>query len=511
VDHQLGCGQTEVPASPTYEQLLKLVAELQAQLKEATALIQAQAKKIRQLEEENRILKKKLYGSSSERGKNRSRTGSNGSSAPKNPSKQSRVRALSEQYPHTEVEEQYIDFENAPQCQCCHGTMIDSGLGEVTEQLHTVPARHKIIRQYRRKYKCPRCYTGLVTARQLPRIAPGSSLGDSFIIEAATAKFYYLIPAQRYALMAAQSGLEQFPPQLVLAAHHYLAEFLRPVYGLLQRRIQRSHLLFADETPHRMLEGSESKNWFLWGFSAEGVCYFEIHDTRSGDVAIEFLAASDCIYLMSDVYAGYTRAIREVNAIRRTRGLREIIPLFCNSHSRRKFVEASINYPEEAQFFIDQYETAYRLEAELKLLKDPQSRSEKRAEMRPFFEAMLVMGKTIRDRYSDKSSIVRAIDYYTNNYEGLTRFLENPDLPIDNNLSERHLRNPVIGRKTWYGTHSERGVETTEILFTIMQSCKHLKIDPRQYLQALTESMLMRGPPFTPSQYLDSFPDGKVA
>lgn len=506
----MGCGQTEVPSVPTYEQLLRIVAELQAQLNEARVLIQVQAEKIRQLEEENKILKKKLYGSSSERGKNH---GSNSGSGNSNgSSKQPRVRSLTEQYPHAEVEEQYVNFDPIPLCQCCQRDMIDSGLEEVTEQLHTVPAKHKIIRQHRRKYKCGRCYMGLITAPQPPRIAPGSSLGDSFIIEAAIAKFYYLMPAERYALMASQSGLHQFPPQLVLAAQHYLAEFLRPVYHLLRRRIQGSYLLFADETPHRMLEENNGKeNWYLWGFSAEETCYFEIHDSRSGSVAIEFLAASNCIFLMSDVYVGYTRAIREVNVIRKSRGLPEIIPLFCNSHSRRKFTEAAIAYPEEAQFFIDRYENIYRLEAELKLLVDPQSRVEKRVEMRPFFEGMVATGRKLRDHYSDKSSIVRAIDYYTNNYEGLTRFLDNPELPIDNNISERHLRNPVIGRKTWYGTHSERGVETTEILFTIMQCCKHLKVDPRQYLLAVIKSMLSGGPPFTPSQYLANLPSKKIA
>jgi transposase len=500
MEHLLGSEKNEVPRLPTYEELVQMIAELRI-------LVQVQSEKIRQLEEENKILKKKLYGSSSERGKGR--TGSSGSGPTKSDTK-SRVRSLTEQYPQAEVEDQYIDLDPIPPCQCCHRGMIDSGLEEVTEQIQTVPARHKIIRQHRRKYKCPRCYSGLITALLPPRIAPGSSLGDSFIIEAALAKFYYLIPAERYALMVSRNGLPQFPPQLVLGAHHYLAEFLKPVYQLIQMGIQSSRILFADETPHRMLEGSDTKNWYLWGFTAEGQTYFEIHPTRSGDVAIDFLVESTCHFLMSDVYTGYLRALREVNLIRRARGLPEILPLFCNSHSRRKFVEALVSYP-EAQFYLDQYEIIYRLEAELKLLKDPESRRKKRDEMRPYFEAMADQGKQSRIQFSDRSSLVTAINYYLNNYEGLTRFLQDPELPIDNNLSERQLRSPVLGRKTWYGTHSERGVETTEILFTLMQSCKILKIDPRHYLQAVTKTMLNGGPPFTPSQYRATILDQAAA
>lgn len=497
MDSQLEHGQPEVPKAPTYDELVQLV-------RNQAELIQLQA-------EEIKLLKKKLYGSSSERNRGTGGAGRGSGNGPKDPDKKSRIRSLTEQYPEAEVENRYIGFDRTPMCQCCDRGMIDSGLTEVTEQLHTIPARHKIIRLIRKKYKCTGCFMGLATAPMPLRIAPGSSLSDSFIIEAAIAKFYYLIPAERYAGMVSQSGLKEFPPQLILAAQHYLAEFLRPVYEMIRNLVQSSTLLHADETPHNMMEGSKIKGWYLWGFSAPGAYYFEIHPTRSGSVASDFLATSLCIFLMSDVYTGYGRALREVNARRAAVGLPEIIALYCNSHSRRRFVEAAINYPEEAQFYINQYERIYSLDAELKTLIDPQSRIEKRAEMRPFFESMVARGHQTRDAYSSKSSIVKAIDYLTNNYAGLTRFLDNPNLPVDNNAAERQLRTPVIGRKTWYGTHSERGVETTEILFSIMQTCRLIKIDPREYLRAVTKAMLSREAPFTPSQYMASIPHKQVA
>ncbi|MCB0361975.1 MAG: transposase, partial [Bdellovibrionales bacterium] len=62
--------------------------------------------------------------------------------------------------------------------------------------------------------------------------------------------------------------------------------------------------------------------------------------------------------------------------------------------------------------------------------------------------------------------------YFLGNYMGLTLFLDHPDVPIDNNPQERLLRSPVVGRKTWYGTHSERGAETAAILFSIIETCK---------------------------------------
>jgi transposase len=385
--------------------------------------------------------------------------------------------------------------------------MRDAYLEEVTEQLHTIPARHKILRIIRRKYKCNHCFWGLMTAPLPTRIAPGSSLSNSFIIEAILSKFYYLLPAERYAVMISQGGLKDFPPQLVLAAQHYGAEFLRPIYVRIRKYIQSRLLLHADETTHQMLERTDVASWYLWAFSAPGAYYFEIHSTRSSEVAIDFLKEATCIFLMSDVYVGYERAIRIINGLRCSQGLAELIALFCNSHCRRRFIEAEMNYPEEAQYFIDQYGEIYKLEAELKELKNLKSRLEKRSEMRPYFEAMLAMGNKLRPHFSDKSTLVTAINYLENNYAGLTRFLENPDLPIDNNVAERQLRSPVIGRKTWIGTHSERGIETTEILFTLMQTCRLLKVNPREYLTAVTQSMLSGGPTFTPSEYTDGIPD----
>ena len=501
MESQLDPVKTPPPRLPTYDELLAIIVELRA-------TIAIQAERIRRLEEENALLKKKLYGKRSEQDGKQGKT--SGGGGKRGGSTTPRVRSLQEKYPDAEVEHRTIHPKISPMCQCCNRAMVDSGLEEVTEQLHTIPARHKIIRISRPKYKCNKCYTGLVNAPAEPRIAPGSSMSDAFIIEAALAKFYSLMPAERYADLISLSGLKGFPPQMVLSAHHSLADFLKPVYLKLRAMIQASHLLHADETPHRMFEMPKA-SWYLWGFSIPGACYFEIKPTRSGDIAIDFLVLSNCLYLMSDVYIGYDRAIREVNKVRLANGSPKITALYCNAHARRRFVEALVSYPEEAQYFIDQYKKIYKLDAELKLLTDPKSRTEKRAEMRPYFEQMLAVGAGLRDGYSSKSSLVDAIDYYTNNYAGLTHFLGAPDLPIDNNVAERMLRSPVIGRKTWFGTHSERGAETTEVLFSIMQTCKALKVNPRGYLQEVIASMLAGQGAFTPSEYLASIPDRKAA
>ncbi|MGK5087986.1 IS66 family transposase [Bdellovibrionota bacterium FG-2] len=266
-------------------------------------------------------------------------------------------------------------------------------------------------------------------------------------------------------------------------------------------------ILHADETPHRMLEGDEKENWYHWGFTNKIAAYFDIRDTRSGDVASDFLKKSACEYLMSDVYSGYGKAVRVTNEYRVPHGLPKIRSIYCNGHSRRYFKKAQKSYPMAAAHFMDCYRSIYCLESQLTTLrqKDPDLPDkfilDIRAKMLPFYEKMRAIAQADQVKYSSKSSIAKAMNYFLENYEGLTLFVTSSEFPIDNNAAERILRNPVIGRKTWYGTHSRQGAETTAVLFSIIESCKLNKVNPREYLPALVAALHCGQPPFTPHTY----------
>ncbi len=87
------------------------------------------------------------------------------------------------------------------------------------------------------------------------------------------------------------------------------------------------------------------------------------------------------------------------------------------------------------------------------------------------------------------------------NFEGLTISLEDSGVPLDNNLQERMLRSHVVGRKTWYGTHSEQGAETVAVLFTIVETCKLSGVNPREYFPDLVKTIINRRPVFTPVEW----------
>jgi transposase len=405
----------------------------------------------------------------------------------------------SERYPEAAIIERHIEFKDNPNCSCCGYTMEDSGMTEDSEYLTVVPKDYYIVRQRRHKYRCSQCHGDIKTAPSAARIIPGSAYGDELIIDVAMAKYCDLVPIERYSTIAGREGFVDLPPNSLIGTTHKLADYVQPAVDKIKEEILSSPVLHADETPHRMLEGDEKKSWYLWGFSNNESSYFEIRNTRSGDVASELLTQSQCQYLVSDVFSGYEKAVKESNKIREQNCQPQIHSVYCNAHSRRKFKEAEESFPEETQYFIKSYQKIYQLEKEGQ--NEIGTLTEKREAMNAIFEDMRKTATLQKDNFSSKSTLVTASNYFLKNYSGLTLFLTNSALPIDNNHQERQLRNPVIGRKTWHGTHSKQGAKTTAIFFTLVESCKLNKINPRHYFKKLVASLHAGKPAFTPKEF----------
>jgi transposase len=81
-----------------------------------------------------------------------------------------------------------------------------------------------------------------------------------------------------------------------------------------------------------------------------------------------------------------------------------------------------------------------------------------------------------------RSDFGRAVRYMLERWTGLTRFVENARIPLDNNAAERALRGPVVGRKNHYGSRSLRGTEVAALFYTLCETAKLVGIDPHAYL-----------------------------
>jgi transposase len=409
----------------------------------------------------------------------------------------------SERYPEAEVLVDNINFSAPQVCPSCGGLMEDSGMAETSEYLDIRPKEFIVVEQRRHKHRCSGCHGAIVTAPLPPRITPGGTYSDELIVDVALSKFCDLIPVDRYAKMAGRSGLEGLPPHSLIQASFRLAKFMSPVYELIKREVLSEEVLRADETPHRMLEGDEKKRWYLWGFSIEKACFFECHASRSGDISTEVLKSSNCLILLSDVYSGYQKSIRLANEIRIEDGRQPILPAYCNAHARREFWIGDWDSPEmteDQKIMIKYYKEIYKLNDESMGLS-PEEILQKRLKMKPHFEAMKSEAEAKTPGYSSKSQMGSAYSYFLKNYHGLTLFLANHLVPIDNNGSERLLRSHVVGRKTWYGTHSPKGAEVAAVHFTVVETCKLNKLNPREFYLDVVQRIHSGQQLLTPSQY----------
>ncbi|MBL4862452.1 MAG: IS66 family transposase [Crocinitomicaceae bacterium] len=406
----------------------------------------------------------------------------------------------SERYPDLEVKENLVTPEIIPKCPCCNETMKESGLFDTSEKLETKPQEYYITRSKRPKFNCGNCHGGMVNTPSPTSIVPTSNYGDSLIIDVSLSKYCDLIPMERYAQIAYRNGLEDLPPQSLIGLTHHLANFLTPVYQNIKEEILLSEINLADETPHKMLEGDDTFNWYLWGFFSLHGCYFEAHDTRSGDVAISFLKKSQAKYLVTDGYPGYKRAIKE---IKKQLG-REIIAVYCNAHAFRYFRDSGDTWKDEVRPVLKLYGEIYDLERQRKEGADKLSPDEQlalRQKMLPLFEQIKKYCEEQVEDAMAESAFKTSLGYFLNHYDGLTVCTKKIDVPLDNNLSEREMRSPVVGRKTWIGTHSKRGAKTGAILFSLVQSCKMNNVNPRNFFPWIVGRIHCGEEVLTPFEY----------
>ncbi len=414
------------------------------------------------------------------------------------------IKLPSERYVEVEVKEVIVKADTIPMCPCCDKEMKESGLFDTSEKLEVIPKSYYIERQKRVKYNCGSCHGGMVNTPAKASIVPTSNYGDSFIIDIFLSKYCDLIPIERYASMAGREGLLQLPPQSLIGLTHHYANFLIPLLLKIKKEVQADKVLLADETPHPMLEGDETKNWFLWGFFSRRACYFEAHNTRSGNVAKNFLKDSLAKFLISDAYSGYGKALKDILK----ESQRQIVEVFCNAHSYRYFKEASIIWKSETEVFLNLYGEIYKLEREKKLM-NRNLHFKFRQKMIPHFESLKIECQKLKNNCMPGSTLEKAVNYFLNQYEGLTVCTAHIEVELDNNLSERNFRSPVVGRKTWYGCHSKKGALTNAALFSAVQSCLINGVNPRHYFPWITERIHQGKEILTPYEYslLNSSPE----
>jgi len=361
-------------------------------------------------------------------------------------------------------------------------------MGEQTEdaeEITVIEASYQVVTHRRQKYRCS-CNAAVVTAPGPAKLTPGGRYSPEFAVHVAAAKYLDHLPLERQVKAMGRKGLavdsQTLWDQLTALARH-----LRPTYEALCSRVLGSDVVFMDETHWRLMDGDGSHRWWTWCCANEDAAAYWIRDHRSKDAAAEVLAGFTGV-LMSDGYAVYDALAR---------GSPEIMPVHCWAHVRRKFVEAESSFPNECGRAIELIGELYAIEREVPRLPrgTPDEakagvialRRRLRAERsRAIVDELRECGYATKPVTLPQSSLGKAIEYMLSLWAGLTRFLVDPRVPLDNNAAERALRGVVVGRTNHYGSHSRRGAEVAAIMYTLFETAKLAGVDPHRYVLEAT-------------------------
>lgn len=399
---------------------------------------------------------------------------------------------LPEHLPRQRVEYDLAEADRP--CPCCGRPRVCIG-EQVSEQLDYRPASYFVVQHVRKTYACRRCdgpgdqrftTAGPATLGPIPKGLPGPGLLAHLI----TCKYADHLPLHRLEGIVARSGVTLARSTLCdwMAS---AAGLLNPLVSLMQARLVRARVIHTDDTPVPFREGSKGKTstGHLWVYIGDRdgpyvVFDFTTHYRRDGPEA--FLHG----------FAGYLQA----DALAQYEGLfatGKVAHVACWAHARRRFVDAQPSAPEEAAKALQYIRQLYQVERELAerfTLDDDTGRQQYRwaetAPARAAFQAWLV---DQQPRVLPKSPLGEAVGYALAHWEALMRYTEQGYLAIDNNLSERTLRQVALGRNNWQFCGSAEGGRTAAVLYSVVGTCKHLGTDPFRYLREVLPGLFALG------------------
>jgi len=239
----------------------------------------------------------------------------------------------------------------------------------------------------------------------------------------------------------------------------------------------------ADETHWKLLSessksGKSSKRWQVWAVvSDKHVCY-RIQDGRGLEQA-ETLLDNYRGVVMCDGYGVYSALAKKRKAL---------LLAHCWAHVRRKFVEIEETAPGECTEVLDLIGALFELERRARDADAATLLAMRRAESKPIVDKIDAWAGA--QRALPSSALGRAIAYMHGVWPGLLVFLNNAEVPVDNNATERALRGVVLGRKNHYGSKSIRGTEVAALFYSIIETCKLTGTDPGKYLRQAAEAAL---------------------
>lgn len=353
---------------------------------------------------------------------------------------------------------------------------------------------------YHKTCQCPQV-PGIVTAPPAPRVIPKSPLGVSVWTMVLLDKYLYGRPTHRLCEELQHHGVPLAQGTLTDGLQR-IAVLFEPVMRALYERQMGEKLFHGDETRWEVFEEVEGKTghrWYLWVMQSASVVFYHMAPGRGADVPKAHFATlrKDLVdvVLVCDRYSAYKCLAKDHD---------QLILAYCWAHVRRDFLKAARSWPElESWMFtwVDDIRALYRLnKARLEgwdttVPRDQQSATfaERHGDLETHLRQMQARCEAHLldpDLHLVKKKVLSSLH---NHWDGLTVFVERPEVALDNNTAERILRNPVVGRKNYYGSGSVWSAHLAAMMFSVVQTVLLWGLNPHHWLRAFLQACAENG------------------
>ena len=337
-------------------------------------------------------------------------------------------------------------------------------------------------------------YAGKETEEVIKAPHPQTLLRGSLVspsLEAAVmnAKYVNAVPLyrqeqefERYGLHISRQNMANWTIQ---CADRYLAV----LYDYLHEKLYGYHVLQADETPVLVNKdgrpaGSKSYMWvYRTGrmYTDRQIVLYEYQKTRNASHPREFLKDFNGV-CVTDGYQVYHTI----------EGEREDLRIAgCWSHARRRFDEAVKALPKAKQkdsrayLALTMIQAIYREEKQLKDLPAEERKNRRQLSVKPLVEAYFTWVRENLPKVPQKSKTWEGFNYSLNQEKYLKVFLDDGEVPMDNNAAEQSIRGFCIGKKNWVMIDTIAGTKSSAIIYSIAETAKANNLKPYDYFEFL--------------------------
>ena len=357
---------------------------------------------------------------------------------------------------------------------------------EVTFRLAYTPGSYFIKKIIRFKYACSTQEEQGVLCPELPcTIFPKCRADDSLLAEILVKKFADHLPLYRISEIFARDGIE-ISRKLLSQWVVRCGIALTPLYDEMLKQVLSSGNIFVDESPINVqAQGSVQKGymWVIVGGNESNPPY-RIYDFRGDrchknifEILIKYKG-----FMHSDKYGAYVTLSKK----------EEIIWCPCYTHIRRYFFEAEAGDMDFRTWILRKIRYLYMFE-KIAWSKSPEERTRIRQEKEvPIIDEIIrgVKDRVIKGGFFPKSKFSKALNYFLDLIPYLKNYVRHAFARLDNNVAERAVRPLAIGRKNWLFFGSLDAGQSGAIIFSLIQTCRGLGINPQEYLEDIFRRLL---------------------